>query len=172
MNRRQFIKAAVPVAVIPAVTITCEYKDDGKGSTPDPTKGEHGGADWSYRVYCYERQQGEWIFKTNSKGSFASEREYMTFEEEEPNGYLGFMYDGVLHFQTFDEAADFVHMHVRAKDDTNIIDTIYDVYYKSTHREDSTEIQVAHYWYNGDTGNQIHWEADGFNTNFNKIEFG
>ena len=155
MNRRNFLKAA---AVIPAVTITCKYKDDGK----EPEKESKNG-DWPYRAYCYERKQGEWTFSKNIRGSFASEREYMTFEEEEPNGYLGFMYDGVLHFQTFDDATDFVWMHSRAKGDTNIIDTIYDVYYKNTYREDSTEIQVAHYWFNGDTGSQIHWEVDGFN---------
>ena len=48
-------------------------------------------------------------------------------------------------------------MHVRTKDDTNIIDTIYDVYYEN---EEGTEIQVAHYWYNGDTGNQIRWVSN------------
>ena len=103
----------------------------------------------------------------------------MTFDEEEPNGYCGFMYDGVLHFQTFDDATDFVWMHSRAKGDANIIDTIYDVFYKNTQREDAVEIMVAHYWFNGDTGSQIHWEADGFNretgeglTDWNKVESG
>ena len=127
MNRRNFVKAA---AAIPVVTITCEYKDDGK----EPEK-ESKNCDWPYRLYCYEREQGEWTFSKNIRGSFASEREYMTFEEEEPNGYLGFMYDGVLHFETFDDATDFVWMHSCAKDDANVIDTIYDVYFKRNYEE-------------------------------------
>ena len=161
MNRRDFIKAVPAIAALPAIA-SAEAKDKRMLELPD--------GEWPYRAYCYERNQGEWTFKTNARGSFASEREYMTFEEEEPNGYCGFMYDGVLHFQTFDDATDFVWMHVSAKDDTNIIDTIYDIYYKNVHCQDSTEIQVAHYWFNGDTGSQIHWEVDGFNTNWNKVE--
>ena len=94
----------------------------------------------------------------------------MTFEEDQGWPYAGWMDQGKLHFASFDDATDFVDMHVRTKDDINIIDSIYDIYYKNTFREDSAEIQVAHYWFNGDTGSQNHWEADGFNTNFNKIE--
>jgi hypothetical protein len=70
---------------------------------------------------------------------------------------------GVLHFQTFDDAADFVEMHVRAKDDINLIDSIYDIYYKDVNNQlytQSTEFHIAHYWFNGDTGRQIHWEID------------
>ena len=170
MNRRDFIKASIPAVALPAIAITCKYEDDEKGPQKESRERPLSHVcDWPYRVYCYEREQGEWTFKTNIRGSFASEREYMTFEEE-PNGYLGFMYDGVLHFQTFDDASDFVWMHVRAKDDANIIDTIYDVYYKNVHYKDSNEIQVAHYWFNGDTGSQIHWETDGFNTDWGKVE--
>ena len=175
MNRRQFIKAAVPAAAIPAIAITCKYEDDEKG----PEK-ESKNYDWPYRVYCYERGQGQWVFSHNTRGSFAPEREYMTFEEDKGWPYAGWMIEGVLHFQTFDDATDFVDMHVRAKDDINLIDSIYDIYRKSTrhpesaHPEsahpDTAEIHVAHYWFNGDTGNQIHWEADGFNTDLNKIE--
>ena len=167
MNRRQFIKASIPAVAIPAIAITCKYEDDEKGPEKESK------CDWPYMVYCYEREQGEWTFKYNTRGSFASEREYMTFDEEDDltwNGYGGFMYDGKLHFQTFDDAAEFVWAHSRAKDDTNLIDSIYDVYYKNVHREGSGEIQVAHYWFNGDTGSQIHWEQDGFNTNFTKME--
>ena len=165
MNRRDFIKA-VPVVTILPVIVSAETKGERMLELPD--------GEWPYRVYCYEREQGEWTFKTNVRGSFASEREYMTFDEEDAqtwNGYLGFMYDGVLHFQTFDDATDFVWMHVRAKDDVNVIDTIYDIYYKNVSRKGSVENQVAHYWFNGDTGSQIHWEADGFNTDWNKVEF-
>ena len=172
MNRRDFIKAVPAIAAIPAiVSVETNYKKDDLAELAD--------CEWNYRVYCYERNQGEWTFNTNTRGSFASEREYMTFDEEEPNGYLGFMYDGVLHFQTFDDATDFVWMHSRAKDDTNIIDTIYDVYFKRHYEEGEggVEIQVAHYWFNGDTGSQINWEVDGFNrktgdglTDWNKVE--
>jgi len=84
---------------------------------------------------------------------------------------------GKLHFSTLDDATDFVDMHVRAKDDINLIDSIYDIYFIS--REESkkagedwreTEIQVAHYWFNGDTGSQIHWVAEKPYTNWNKVE--
>ena len=171
MNRRQFIKASIPAVAIPAIAITCKYEDDEKGPEKESKN------DWLYRVYCYERGQGEWVFSENTRGSFAPEREYMTFEEEEWRPYAGWMDGGKLHFSTFDDATDFVEMHVRAKDDTNLIDSIYDVYYKNTFRKDSAEIQVAHYWFNGDTGSQIHWEADGFNhktgkglTDWSKVE--
>ena len=173
MNRRQFIKASIPAVAIPAIAITCKYEDDEKGPEKESKN------NWPYRVYCYERGQGEWTFSKNIRGSFAPEREYMTFEEEEwkNNGYLGFMHDGVLRFMNFQDATDFVDMHVRTKDDINLIDSIYDVYYKNTFRKGSGEIQVAHYWFNGDTGSQINWEVDGFNrktgkglTDWNKVE--
>jgi|TARA_Y100000310_G_scaffold210835_1_gene211478 hypothetical protein len=167
MNRRQFIKASIPAAVIPAIAITCKYEDDEKG----PEK-ESKNCDWPYRVYCYEREQGEWTFSKNIRGSFAHQREYMTFEEEEPNGYLGFMYDGILHFQSLEDACDFVDMHVRTKDDINLIDSIYDVYYTNVYvGDDKTEIHVAHYWFNRDTGNQIHWTAEKPYVNYSKIEY-
>tara|TARA_Y100000310_G_scaffold340109_1_gene434812 strand:+ start:508 stop:1038 length:531 start_codon:yes stop_codon:yes gene_type:complete len=174
MNRRDFIKAVPAVAALPAiVSAETNCKKDELAELAD--------CEWHYRVFCYEREQGAWIFAKNTRGSFASEREYMTFEEEEKgkenprylpltNGYAGFMYDGVLHFQTFDDATEFIEMHIRAKDDTNIVDTIYDIYYKNTFRKDAVEHQVAHYWFNGDTGSQIHWEQDGFNTDWNKVE--
>ena len=173
MNRREFIKAAVPVAAIPAIAITCKYEDDEKGPEKDAMWKR-----WDYRVYCYERGQGEWTFSKNVRGSFTPEREYMTFEDEQMWPYAGWMNGGVLHFLTFDDAADFVESHVRAKDDTNLIDSIYDVYFisrKDPERE--VEIKVAHYWFNGDTGRTIMWEQDGFNhttgqglTDWNKVE--
>jgi hypothetical protein len=165
MNRRDFIKVAVPVAAIPAIAITCKYEDDEKGPEKESK------CDWPYRVYCYERGQGEWTFSQNIRGSFAHQREYMTFDEENDltwNGYAGWMNDGVLHFQTFDDATNFVDMHVRAKDDINLIDSIYDIYYRNVYHYDKslpqgappTEYHIAHYWFNGDTGRQIHWEID------------
>ena len=176
MNRRDFIKAVPAFAALPVIA-SAENEIDEKVFHSMAYSGN-----WDYRVYCYEREQGEWTFSKNIRGSFASEREYMTFDEEDAwNGYIGFMYDGVLHFQTFDDATDFVWMHARAKDDANIIDTIYDVYFKRKYEEGEggVEIQVAHYRFNGDTGSQIHWETDGFNretgdglTDWGKVENG
>jgi hypothetical protein len=188
MNRRDFIKASIPAVALPAIAITCKYEDDEKG----PEKESSGGKRWDYRVYCYERQQGEWTFSQNIRGSFAYQREYMTFDEENDltwNGYYGWMDGGKLHFASFDEATDFVDCHVRAKDDTGIIDSIYDVYYVSrglpvyddamqmVKDGKETEIKVAHYWFNGDTGRTVIWEQDGFNretgeglTDWSKVE--
>jgi len=183
MNRRDFIKASIPVAAIPAIAITCKYEDDEKG----PEK-ESMWKRWDYRVYCYEREQGEWCFSQNTRGSFAYQREYMTFDEENDltwNGYAGWMDGGKLHFSSFDDATDFVDCHVRTKDDINLIDSIYDIYFVSREEPGNvsegrreTEIQVAHYWFNGDTGRTIMWEQDGFNrstgeglTNWSKVDF-
>ena len=178
MNRREFIKAAVPAAAIPAIAITCKYEDDEKG----PEK-ESMWKRWDYRVYCYEREQGEWTFSQNTRGSFAYQREYMTFDEENDltwNGYAGWMDGGKLHFASFDDATNFVDCHVRTKDDVNLIDSIYDVYFISRRDpEREVEIKVAHYWFNGDTGRTVMWEQDGFNrktgeglTDWTKVECG
>ena len=168
MNRREFIKASVPAVAIPAIAITCKYEDDEKGPEKESK------CDWPYIVYCYEREQGEWTFKYNTRGSFASEREYMTFDKKDDltwSGYAGFMYDGKLHFATLDDARDFVEMHVRAKDDINLIDSIYDIYLKSpAWPTASSEMHVAHYWFNGDTGRQIDWVAEKPYTNWSKVE--
>ena len=161
MNRRNFIKSATIAATIPAIAITCKYEDDEKG----PEK-ESSGRNWDYRVYCYEREQGEWTFSENTRGSFNYQREYMTFEEDKGWPYAGWMDGGKLHFASLDDATDFVDMHVRTKDDINLIDSIYDIYYVSRELDEKevgsgeykeTEIQVGHYWFNGDTGRQIHW---------------
>ena len=91
------------------------------------------------------------------------------------------MVGGKLHFSSLDDASDFIEMHVRAKDDINLIDSIYDIYFISrdtirgqygVEDVEEREIQVAHYWFNGDTRSQIHWAQDDFNTNFNKVEGG
>jgi len=160
MNRREFLKASIPVAVIPAIAITCKYEDDEKGPEKESSR-------WNYRVYCYERGQGEWTFSQNIRGSFAHQREYMTFDEENDltwNGYAGWMNGGKLHFSSFDDATDFVDTHVRAKDDTDLIDSIYDIYFVSRKDpEREAEIKVAHHWFNGGTGRTIEWEQDGFN---------
>jgi len=170
MNRRQFIKAAVPVVAIPAIAITCKYEDDEKGPERESSKTSEGWKRWEYVVYCYERKQGEWTFSRNIRGSFADQREYMTFEEEEWRPYAGWMDGGKLRFSTLDDATDFVDMHVRAKDDINLIDSIYDVYYVVDEPKTQTEIQVAHYWFNGDTGRQIHWVANKPYTDWGKVE--
>ena len=166
MNRRQFIKASIPVAVIPAIAITCKYEDDEKG----PEK-ESMWKRWDYRVYCYERGQGEWTFNQNIRGSFAHQREYMSLEEDVGSPYAGWMDGGKLHFSGFDDAVNFVDCHVRAKDDTNLIDSIYDIYFVSRREpEREVEIKVAHYWFNGDTGRAVIWEQDGFNAGRNNTE--
>jgi len=180
MNRREFIKSAGVAAALPAIAITCKYEDDEKGEKEALWKR------WDYVVYCYERGQGEWTFSQNTRGSFAYQREYMTFEEEDSSGAddfgahklvpirsrlqgggsaVGWMDGGKLHFTSLEEACDFVEMHVRAKEDVNLIDSIYDIYYikreTKTYADAAeiteTEIHAAHYWFNGDTGRQIQW---------------
>ena len=59
MNRRQFIKSAGVAAALPAISLTCKYEDDEKGPEKESSKGKR----WEYVVYCYEREQGEWVFK-------------------------------------------------------------------------------------------------------------
>jgi len=179
MNRRRFIKTSIPAVVLPAIAITCKYEDDEKG----PEK-ESMWKNWDHRVYCYERNQGEWTFSKNIRGSFAYQREYVNFEEAETlPRYAGWMDGGKLHFSSLDDAETFVECHVRTKDDINLIDSIYDVYFVSRERErectdkycycddfKETEIHVAHYWFNGDTGSQIRWVAEKPYTNWNKVE--
>ena len=178
MNRRQFIKSAGVAAALPAIAITCKYEDDEKGPEKESSKGKR----WDYVVYCYEREQGEWVFSQNIRGSFAPEREYMTFEEDKGAPYAGWMDGGKLHFASFDDATDFVDMHVRAKDDINLMDSIYDIYYLDWDDPrlidkpelNPTEIQVAHYWFNADTGRQINWQSSiqksAIATNWNRVE--
>ena len=167
MNRRDFLKKT-GVGALATWTVTCKYEEpehDPKGEQGET--GETGCKRWDYRVYCYERGQGEWTFSQNIRGSFAYQREYMTFDEENDltwNGYAGWMDGGKLHFSGFDDAVNFVDAHVRTKDDTNLIDSIYDIYYVSRRDpEREVEIKVAHYWFNGDTGRTVMWEQDGFN---------
>ncbi len=164
-------------------TVTCKYEE--KEHDPKGEEGDVGetGYRWDYRVYCYEREQGEWLFVNNIRGSFAPEREYMTFEEEDMSAYCGWMDGGKLHFTSLEEAQDFVEMHVRAKDDINLVDSIYDIYYVKRDVErvevadtvediyKETEIKVAHYWFNGDTGRQIHWVDNKPHTDYSKVEF-
>jgi len=174
MNRRQFIKSAGVAAALPAIAITCKYEDDEKGPEKESSKGKR----WEYVVYCYEREQGEWVFSQNTRGSFAYQREYLTPEEDQGWPYAGWMDGGKLHFASLEEAQDFVEMHVRAKDDTNLIDHIYDIYYLDLDDPrlidkpelNPTEIQVAHYWFNGDTGRQINWVSEKPYTNWNRVE--
>ena len=170
MNRRDFIKttgAAVAASSLPSSGE--ESQGELTGTTINPHRM------WSYRVYCYERGQGEWTFNTNSTGSFAYQREYMTLEEEKESSYYGFMDGGKLHFASIEEAQNFIDAHAKAKDDTKIIDSIYDIYYVDYDNLDyelcqPTEIQVANYWFNGDTGRQISWVAKKPYTDWSKVE--
>lgn len=159
-------------------TVTCKYEEPEQD--PKGEKGKTGevGNNWNYRVYCFERKQGEWCFSENIRGSFDYRREYLSGEDCDP--YRGWMDQGKLHFCSCKDAQDFIEDHVRAKDDTNLIDSIYDIYYVSVEPDQSTEeggeyketeIQIAHYWFNGDTGRHIQWEAKPPYSNLNKIEF-
>ena len=170
MNRRDFIKttgAAVAVSSLPS------SGEEPQGVLTGTTINPH--RMWSYRVYCYERGQGEWTFSQNIRGSFAYQREYITFEEEDTSPYCGWMDQGKLHFASIEDAKDFVDSHVRAKDDANLIDSIYDIYYVDWDNLEyescqPTEIKVAHYWFNGDTGRQIEWVSKKPYTNYSKVE--
>ena len=177
MNRRDFIKSASLAATIPAIAITCKYEDDEKGEEAFNDIPHENVYRWDYRVYCYEREQGEWTFSENIRGSFAPEREYMTFEEEMRTPYAGWMDGGKLHFASLEEAQDFVDMHGRAKDATGLIDSIYDIYYVDRDNLEYESCQpherkVAHYWFNGDTGRTIEWVNEKDKTNWNSVEFG
>ena len=64
MNRRDFIKgAAVSATAMPMLLNVTEEKScchvGHKGETGET------GCHWPYRVYCFEREQGEWIFSKN-----------------------------------------------------------------------------------------------------------
>ncbi len=183
MNRRDFIKKASIMGALTTWTVTCKFEEN-KEQDPKGAEGESGevGSNWNYRVYCYERGQGEWTFSQNIKGSFAYQREYATLEDEVSWSYDGWMDGGKLHFTSLEEAQDFVDSHVRVKDDTNLIDSIYDIYYVDYDNLgyetcEPTEIKVAHYWFNGDTGRTLMWEQTNFNgntvnglTNWSKID--
>ena len=169
MNRRDFIKTT-GAAVAKLLTFSSRRVTKGvlTGTTINPHRM------WSYRVYCYERGQGEWTFSTNITGSFAYQREYAK-KRKKALTTAGWMDQGKLHFATLEEAQDFVDAHVRAKDDTNLIDSIYDIYYVDWDNLEyescqPTEIKVAHYWFNGDTGRQIEWVSKKPYTNYSKVE--
>jgi len=165
MNRRDFFKKAGLAVTIPAIAITCKYEDDEKGPEKESSKTGEGWKRWDHVVICHERNHGEHTFTKNTRGSFAYQREYVTFDEENDltwNGktaYAGWMDQGSLHFAGFHEASDFVWMHVQTKEDTNILDSIYDIYELSfVGEEKPVHMLKAHYWFNGDTGAQIIWE--------------
>ena len=66
MNRRDFIKTTSVVAAsatIPLSSIGEESIGTLTGTTNPPTS-----CNWPYRVYCYEREQGEWVFSQNIRG--------------------------------------------------------------------------------------------------------
>ena len=99
----------------------------------------------------------------------------MTLEEEKESPYYGFMDGGKLHFASIEEAQNFIDAHAKTKDDTKIIDSIYDIYYVDYDNLDyescqPTETQVANYWFNGDTGRQISWVSKKPYTNYSKVE--
>ena len=176
MNRRDFIKKASVMGALTTWTVTCQYEE--KEHDPKGEKGEIGetGQHWNYRVYCYEREQGEWTFSQDTTGSFCYLREY-EIGEETHSVYSGWMDQGKLHFCSMEEAQDFIKTNVRAKDGADVVDHIYDIYYVDWDNLEyescqPLETQVAHYWFNGDTGRQIEWVANKPYTNWNMVESG
>jgi len=174
INRRNFIKTAAAGTALATWTVTCKFEEE--EHDPKGHEGETGevGYNWDYRVYCYERGQGEWVFSTNVTGSFAYQREYMTLEDEKESVYQGFMDGGKLHFANLEEAQSFIEHHYQQKDNDNIIDTIYDIYYVDRNNLEyescqPAEIQVAHHWYNQD-GKQIQWQTKPPYSDVSKIE--
>ena len=171
MNRRDFIKttgAAVAASSLPSPA------EEPQGVLTGTTINPH--RMWSYRVYCYERGQGEWTFSKDTTGSFSYLREY-EIGEETHSVYSGWMDHGKLHFCSLEEAQDFINTHVKSKDNAGVIDRIYDIYHVDWDNLEyescqPLEIQVAHYWFNGDTGRQIEWVANKPYTNWNKVELG
>ena len=179
MNRRDFIKKASVMGALTTWTVTCQYEE--KEHDPKGEKGEIGetGQHWNYRVYCYERGQGEWTFSKDTTGSFSYLREY-EIGKQTHSVYSGWMDHGKLHFCSLEEAQDFINTPVRAKDDADVvIDRIYDIYYVDRDNLEyescqPAEIKVAHYWFNGDTGREITWVTDQnekhWKTNWSKME--
>ena len=168
MNRRDFIKTTGAIAATGSLTsLGGERAGTLTGTTLPPEL-----LRWDYVVYCYEREQGEWCFSQNIRGSFAYQREYATFEEEDASAYCGWMDQGKLHFASLEDATDFIDLHVRTKEDINIVDSIYDIYYLKRYDDGDggVEIQAAHYWFNGDTGRQVNWVSSGPYTDWTKVE--
>ena len=162
MNRRNFIQSVGKASVALPVTssiLASEILETLPAPTNNPT--------WQFYVECYIRQQKEWAFTEYVKNSFAPEREYMTFEEEKEftGGWCGWMDQGRLHFNTLDDAVDFIESHVRVANfngDDSLFpnDIIYEVYYKgglAAAHEPHPHQHVGHFWYNGDTGKNIYW---------------
>lgn len=165
-------------AAVATWTVSCKF--EGKGETdPKGEKGEVGetGYNWNYRVYCYERGQGEWVFSENESGSFSHQREYFDLDDEREfsDVYYGWMDQGKLHFRSFEEARAFIENHAKTKDSTNIVDSIYDIYRINPDNLDyesaqPTELKVAQYWFNGDTGRTIVWESNDEKTNWTTMD--
>ena len=68
MNRRSFIKTVTVAST--TLPLTSSLGEDRVGTLTGTTLSPSHYR-WDYRVYCYERGQGEWIFSENIKGSFA-----------------------------------------------------------------------------------------------------
>ena len=139
MNRRDFIATTAAASLVPQLPFASEKLENAALGHVGHS-GEIGKS-WNYIVYCYERGQGEWTFSQNIRGSFAYQREYAM---EYDGHYCGWMDGGKLHFETFEKTQDFVEMHVRAKDDTNLIDSVYDIYYVDWDNLDFGNVSKCH----------------------------
>ncbi len=165
MNRRDFIKAAGASTALATWTVTCKYDEPEQDPKGDEGKTGSTGVRWDYVVCCHERSQGQWVFTENTEGSFAYQREYLDIDDEREFGdvFSGWMDQGKLHFSSFEEAKDFIEAHVKTREGSDIVDSIYDIYYLDfDNLEYDTaqpeEIHVANYWYNKEAGRSIKWK--------------
>lgn len=151
MNRRDFIERVAILPMASLISLNSKSSEDVEimvGTTPPPTKFH-----WNYVVYCYVRKQGEWMFTKNFEGDLTHQNKYLVPEKAEV--YSGWMDEGKLYFNSFDEARHFIDKHVRDKKNINMVDSIYDIYFVESIEKEET--QVAHFWFNGDMGRQIYW---------------
>tara|TARA_Y100000361_G_scaffold45019_1_gene38985 strand:+ start:391 stop:876 length:486 start_codon:yes stop_codon:yes gene_type:complete len=161
MNRRNFIKKASIMGALTTWTVTCKFQENKKVEEKEASQVDNN----YYVVYCYERNQEEWVFDKNIKGSFDETNSYIyppIFGERWINGRLS--------FSSFKNAEDFIEVHHKCKNDSNIVDSIYEVYEVSKDSyylgtgEPATQVlkekkKIAEYWYNNDTGRTIFWKT-------------
>lgn len=143
MNRRKFIKGFAPMVALPLIINVSEEEEEAVTitNTTPPPEILYG----PYIVYFYERKQGEWIFSQNIKDSLS----YKEFNNSSRSySYVGYMRDGKVHFQSLDNAVDFILLDRKSKSHDDLEDLVYDVYYKNPKDKNSIEIKVCHYQFN------------------------
>lgn len=145
MNRRNFIKTTLPVALLATTTVTCKYEYDEEGKEKEANK-----KDFPYYIQCYVKEQQEYVFELYDKGSFDK-----NLPIKDKNRYYGWMCEGRLRFTDIESATDFVETHARVIN-VKAEDVIYDVYKEG----ESTTYHVGHFWYDWKTGREIIWTED------------